>query len=36
MIDDYNAGSSNVETFSAKLMPFTKELNDKSDGGHHN
>jgi type I restriction enzyme R subunit len=27
MIDEYNAGSSNVETFFAKLMAFTKNLN---------
>ncbi len=27
MIDEYNAGSSNVETFFAKLMAFTKKLN---------
>jgi type I restriction enzyme R subunit len=26
MIDEYNAGSSNVETFFAKLMAFTKKL----------
>ena len=27
MIDEYNAGSSNVETFFAKLIAFTKKLN---------
>ena len=27
MIDEYNAGSSNVEAFFAKLMAFTKKLN---------
>jgi len=27
MIDEYNAGSSNVETFFAKLMAFAKKLN---------
>ena len=27
MIDEYNAGSANVETFFAKLMAFTKKLN---------
>ncbi len=27
MIDEYNAGSSNVEMFFAKLMAFTKKLN---------
>jgi type I restriction enzyme R subunit len=27
MIDEYNAGSSNVEAFFAKLMVFTKKLN---------
>ena len=27
MIDEYNAGSSNVETFFAKLMAFTMKLN---------
>ncbi len=27
MIDEYNAGSSNVEAFFAKLMAFTKRLN---------
>jgi len=26
-VDEYNAGSSNVETFFAKLMAFTKKLN---------
>ena len=27
IVDEYNAGSSNVETFFAKLMTFTKKLN---------
>ena len=29
MIDEYNAGSSNVETFFAKLTAFTKKLNEE-------
>ena len=29
MIDEYNAGSSNVEAFFAKLMAFTKKLNEE-------
>jgi type I restriction enzyme R subunit len=33
MIDEYNAGSSNVETFFAKLMAFTKRLNDEERRG---
>ena len=33
MIDEYNAGSSNVETFFAKLMAFTKKLNDEEKRG---
>ena len=33
MIDDYNAGSSNVETFFAKLMAFTKKLNEEEKRG---
>jgi type I restriction enzyme, R subunit len=33
MIDEYNAGSSNVETFFAKLMAFTKRLNDEEKRG---
>ena len=33
MIDEYNAGSSNVETFFAKLMAFTRKLNDEEKRG---
>ncbi len=33
MIDEYNAGSSNVETFFAKLMSFAKKLNDEDKRG---
>ena len=33
MIDEYNAGSSNVETFFAKLMAFTKKLNEEEKRG---
>ncbi len=33
MIDEYNAGSANVETFFAKLMAFTKRLNDEEKRG---
>jgi type I restriction enzyme R subunit len=33
MIDEYNAGSSNVETFFAKLMAFAKKLNDEDKRG---
>src|ERR1044071_2225319 len=33
MIDEYNAGSSNVETFFGKLMAFTKKLNDEKRRG---
>jgi type I restriction enzyme, R subunit len=33
MIDEYNAGSSNVETFFAKLMIFTKKLNEEEKRG---
>jgi type I restriction enzyme R subunit len=33
MIDEYNAGSANVETFFAKLMAFTKKLNDEEKRG---
>lgn len=33
MIDEYNAGSSNVEAFFAKLMAFTKKLNDEEKRG---
>ena len=33
LIDEYNSGSSNVETFFAKLMAFTKKLNDEEKRG---
>ncbi len=33
MIDDYNAGSSNVEAFFAKLMAFAKKLNTEEKRG---
>jgi len=33
MIDEYNAGSANVETFFAKLMAFTKKLNEEDKRG---
>ena len=33
MIDDYNAGSSNVEAFFAKLMAFTKKLSEEEKRG---
>jgi type I restriction enzyme R subunit len=33
MIDEYNAGSSNVETFFAKLMVFAKKLSDEDKRG---
>jgi type I restriction enzyme R subunit len=33
MIDEYNAGSSNVEAFFAKLMAFTKKLNAEEQRG---
>jgi type I restriction enzyme, R subunit len=33
MIDEYNAGSANVETFFAKLMAFAKKLNDEEKRG---
>ena len=33
MIDEYNAGSSNVETFFAKLTVFTKKLSDEEKRG---
>jgi type I restriction enzyme R subunit len=33
MIDEYNAGSLNAETFFAKLMAFTKKLNDEEKRG---
>ena len=33
MIDEYNAGSSNVETFFAKLMVFAKKLNEEDKRG---
>ena len=33
MIDDYNAGSSNVETFFARLMAFTKKLSEEEKRG---
>jgi len=33
MIDEYNAGSANVETFFAKLMAFTGKLNDEEKRG---
>ena len=33
MIDEYNAGSSNVETFFARLMAFAKKLNDEDKRG---
>ena len=33
MIDEYNAGAMNVETFFAKLMVFTKRLNDEEKRG---
>src|ERR1019366_43864 len=33
MIDEYNAGSSNVEAFFAKLMAFTKKLNQEDKRG---
>jgi type I restriction enzyme R subunit len=33
MIDEYNAGSSNVEAFFAKLMAFTKKLNEEERRG---
>jgi type I restriction enzyme R subunit len=33
MIDEYNAGSSNVETFFAKLMAFTRKLNTEDKRG---
>ena len=33
MIDEYNAGSSNVETFFAKLMAFAKKLNEEDKRG---
>ncbi len=33
MIDEYNAGSSNVETFFAKLMAFAKKLNEEDRRG---
>jgi type I restriction enzyme R subunit len=33
MIEEYNAGSSNVETFFAKLMVFAKKLSDEDKRG---
>ncbi|MDP3000363.1 MAG: type I restriction endonuclease subunit R [Bryobacterales bacterium] len=33
MIDEYNAGSANVEAFFAKLMAFTKKLSDEEKRG---
>ena len=33
MIDEYNAGSSNIETFFAKLMVFAKKLNEEDKRG---
>ena len=33
MIDEYNAGSSNVEAFFAKLMTFARRLNDEEKRG---
>ena len=33
MIDEYNSGSSNIETFFAKLMAFTKKLNEEEKRG---
>lgn len=33
MIDEYNAGSSNVEAFFAKLTAFTKKLNEEERRG---
>jgi type I restriction enzyme R subunit len=33
MIDEYNSGSSNVEAFFAKLMAFTKRLNEEEKRG---
>jgi type I restriction enzyme R subunit len=33
MIDEYNAGASNVETFFAKLMAFMKKLSDEEKRG---
>jgi type I restriction enzyme R subunit len=33
MIDEYNAGSANVETFFAKLMAFTNKLSDEEKRG---
>ena len=33
MIDEYNAGSSNVEAFFAKLMAFAKKLNEEEKRG---
>jgi type I restriction enzyme R subunit len=33
MIDEYNSGSSNVEAFFAKLMAFTKKLNEEEKRG---
>ena len=33
MIDEYNAGSSNVEAFFAKLMAFARKLNEEEKRG---
>ena len=33
MIDDYNSGAMNVESFFAKLMAFTKKLDDEQKRG---
>jgi len=33
LIDEYNAGSANVETFFAKLMAFTQKLNEEEKRG---
>src|SRR5437879_6427887 len=33
MIDEYNSGAANVETFFAKLMAFTKKLSEEEKRG---
>jgi type I restriction enzyme R subunit len=33
MIDDYNSGAANIETFFARLMAFTKKLSDEEKRG---
>ena len=33
MIDEYNAGAANIETFFARLMAFTKRLSEEEKRG---